>query len=221
LGGRTCADVYASGSGVSPGVVRAKGRPGAAAPDVGGHGFGFWRCRRHRGERYEGPWPTIRGLPPGRGAAAGVPSGRAGGGWAGGPSLWLLLLPCALGAAGEECGGARPRPARLVLSVGACLSLADAAGHAGRAGVVVSEFGCPRDNEPAAGVRCLPFGRAPRSPPHALRAPRWYIAETPAAHRAGGPVRWAGNERLAVTRAPCSPIHRPLTRASGPGSLTR
>ena len=73
----------------------------------------------------------------------------------------------------------------------------------------------------AAGVRCLPFGRAPRSPPHALRAPRWYIADTPAAHRAGGPVRWAGNERLAVTRAPCSPIHRPLTRASGPGSLTR
>ena len=43
------------------------------------------------------------------------PAGSAVGGWAGGPSLWLLLLPCALGAAGEECGGARPRPARVVL----------------------------------------------------------------------------------------------------------
>jgi len=29
---------------------------------------------------------------------------------------------------------------------------------------------------------------------------RWYFAETPATHRAQGPVRWAGHGRLAVTR---------------------
>jgi len=51
-----------------------------------------------------------------------------------------------------------------------------------------------------------PRGGDPPDPPHALRAPRWYFADTPAAHRAQGPVRWAGNERLTVTRAWCSPI---------------
>jgi dipeptidyl aminopeptidase/acylaminoacyl peptidase len=38
--------------------------------------------------------------------------------------------------------------------------------------------------------------RCPARP--AQRAPRWYFAETPATHRAQGPVRWAGNDRLAV-----------------------
>ncbi|MGD0937421.1 MAG: 3'-5' exonuclease, partial [Streptosporangiaceae bacterium] len=46
----------------------------------------------------------------------------------------------------------------------------------------------------------LARGATPRNPPNALRAPRWYFADTPAAHRAQGPVRWAGHERLAVTR---------------------
>ena len=44
----------------------------------------------------------------------GARSVRHGQWWVGGPPLWLLL-PRALGAAGEECGGARPRPARVVL----------------------------------------------------------------------------------------------------------
>ena len=34
-------------------------------------------------------------------------------------------------------------------------------------------------------------GATPRNPPNALRAPRWYVADTPATHRAQGPVRWA------------------------------
>src|SRR5208283_2138585 len=44
----------------------------------------------------------------------------------------------------------------------------------------------------------LARGATPRKPPNALRAPRWYFADTPAAHPAQGPVRWAGNGRLAV-----------------------
>ena len=86
------------------------------------------------------------GSSPGRVAAAGVPSGRAGGGWVGGPSLWWLLLPCALGPAGEECGGARARACAGGLPVGACPSLAGAAGHAGRFSVVVSELARPLDD---------------------------------------------------------------------------
>ena len=61
----------------------------------------------------------------------------------------------------------------------------------GRAGVVGSEFGCPLDNEPADGVRCLPLeGHAPRNPP--LRfAPR---GGTSPGHRplAGPQARFAG-----------------------------
>jgi len=37
-----------------------------------------------------------------------------------------------------------------------------------------------------------PGGTTPLEPPAALRAPQWYFAETPAAHRTQGPVRWAG-----------------------------
>ena len=39
---------------------------------------------------------------------------------------------------------------------------------------------------------------------------------TPAAHRAQGPVRWAGNERFAVTRCGASPITPAAHRAQGP-----
>ena len=75
---------------------------------------------------------------------------------------------------------------------------------------------------PAAPAR----GATPRNPPHALRAPRWYFADTPATHRARGPVRWAGNDRLVVGRVrvladrtgrslgPSAPARWPVTSAS-------
>jgi hypothetical protein len=51
------------------------------------------------------------------------------------------------------------------------------------------------------GSLCWPGGTTPLEPPGALRAPRWYFAGTPAAHRAQG-ARFASRyERLAVTRS--------------------
>jgi hypothetical protein len=44
------------------------------------------------------------------------------------------------------------------------------------------------NRRPGFGV-CHLRWHAPRNPPDALRAPRWYFAETPATHRAQGPVR--------------------------------
>ncbi len=38
----------------------------------------------------------------------------------------------------------------------------------------------------------LARGDDPRNPPLRSAPARWYFADTPAAHRAGGPVRWAG-----------------------------
>ena len=38
-------------------------------------------------------------------------------------------------------------------------------------------------------VRSVTRGATPRTP---RNAPRWYIADTPATHRAQGPVRWTG-----------------------------
>jgi len=46
----------------------------------------------------------------------------------------------------------------------------------------------------------LARGATPRNPPLRFAPARWYFADTPATHRAQGPVRWAGNDRLAVTR---------------------
>jgi hypothetical protein len=43
-------------------------------------------------------------------------------------------------------------------------------------------------------------GGDPPEPPAALRAARWYFADTPALAEAFGPGSLAGNERLAVTR---------------------
>jgi hypothetical protein len=79
---------------------------------------------------------------------------RAGGG--GGAHLSLsLLLPCLVGAAGDECGGARP-PVWAAGPSCRCLPfLAGAAGHAGHASVVVSELGRPFDDQPASGPRCV------------------------------------------------------------------
>jgi len=72
------------------------------------------------GERPQGPQGAM-GVAPGTAGArrtAGPGTGR-GAGWAGRPSL-PLLFPCPVRAAGDECGGAEPRPARCVL-LGACL----------------------------------------------------------------------------------------------------
>ena len=58
-------------------------------------------------------------------------------------------------------------------------------------------------------------GDDPPNPPHALRAPLRYFADTPVTHRAQGAVRWAGNDRLAV-----GPSEDPADvpgAASGPG----
>ena len=53
------------------------------------------------------------------------------------------------GAAGDERGGARPRPVRCAF-LGACLSPASAAGRNGRASLVASELGRPLDNQAVA-----------------------------------------------------------------------
>jgi hypothetical protein len=56
-----------------------------------------------------------------------------------------------------------------------------------------SQFGGALDHQASAWAGCLPFGVArPPEPPAALRAPLGYFADTPAARRAGGPVRCAG-----------------------------
>jgi hypothetical protein len=88
------------------------------------------------------------------GGAGSVRCCPAGGGWAGHLSL-SLLLPCLVGAAGDECGGARP-PVWAAGPSCRCLPfLAGAAGHAGHASVVVSELGRPFDDQPASGPRCV------------------------------------------------------------------
>ena len=67
----------------------------------------------------------------------------------------------------------------------------------------------------------LARGATPRSPPHALRAPRWYLAGTPALAGPRGPGSLAGCDRLAVTRCcAISPIPTGVRRSlpfGGPG----
>ena len=92
-----------------------------------------------------------------------------------------------------------------------------------RAGLVARGSAVLADSSaaaPGSEARSLARGRPPE-PPAALRVPRWYVADTPATRRARGPVRWAGNERPAVTRLGCSPIAPATRRARGPGSLGR
>jgi hypothetical protein len=128
------------------------------------------------------------------------PAGPAVGGRA---ILWLLLLM----RAERGRGGVRRRsPLACACSSCWCVpSLAGPAGHADRARDVASEFGRPFDNEPAAGVRCLPFGRArPLWNPPLRYAPRDAGPElVMAAGPSGGhlgvadvavavqPIRWA------------------------------
>ncbi len=71
-----------------------------------------------------------------------------------------------------------------------------------------------------AGYPVLARGATPRTPRMRSAPARWYFAEPPVAHRARGPVRWAGNERLAVAR--CG-TRRDTGRSPGtrPGSLGR
>ena len=81
------------------------------------------------------------------------------------------------------------------------------------------------------GTRPGSLGRYERLavPPAALRAPQWYLADAPAAHRAQGPVRWAGMSASPypplrfAPRSGTSPTHRPLTGSDGgtPGGGVR
>ena len=275
--------------------------------------------RRRRRAGGTGPAGRLQGfvLAPARARRVGVPGGGAGAwGWAGGPSLWLLLLPCLVGAAGEECGRRSAPAARWVYRPGCLPSLARAAGHAGRVSVEAQScavhsmtrrrptyfFGfvsspCgerPRKTRwqcvppllrarvtvrwstrsPGVGL-CWLFaiwsGTPPWNPPLRFAPARWYIADsadpggdppeppacaprprggtsptvltrganppeppacaprprggTSPTHRPltgpKGPVRWAGNDRLAVTRCGSRRQHRALARACGPDSLGR
>ena len=87
------------------------------------------------------------------GCAAAVVSVRRGAARRGGAGGWATCACDAdsvpAGAAGDERGGARSRPARCAF-LGACFSWASAAGRNGRASLMASELGRPLDNQAAA-----------------------------------------------------------------------
>ena len=195
-----------------------------------------------------GPAGRNGGCPGDGGCAAYGGCGVRARGRAGRPSL-PLLFPCLVRAAGDECGGAEPRPARCVL-LGACLpqpgrpvplaalawclftvqlSTRSPAGGPGpafaiwsvtppvppypplrsapRGGTSPTHRRSPGHEGPARSYR--PGGRPP-VPPAALRAPRWYFADTPALAGPRGPGSLAGYDRLALTR--CGARRYPPTR---------
>ena len=138
-----------------------------------------------------------------------------------GPPFLAAAVPCPVRAAGDECGGAEPRPARCVVP-GPCLpqpgrpvplaALAwclftgqlSARSPAGGLGPAFAIWGgtTPRNpplrcaprrgtsptHRPLTGPRpgslCAARGDDPPEPPAVLRAPPWYLADTPATHRA-------------------------------------
>ena len=123
----------------------------------------------------------------------------------------------------EECGGARPRPARVVLLLVAAFPwlarpVTLAALESSCQSPAVHEITSRR---PGVGV-CHLEGHAPRSPPPRFAPARWYFAGTPATRRAVGPDSLTRYERLSVASTAVtgrrhqqeSPATRCGTRAS-------
>jgi hypothetical protein len=63
---------------------------------------------------------------------------------------------------------------------------------------------------------CWPGGRPPGTPRMRSAPARWYFADTGQSPEPSARVRWAGHDRLAVTRRGCSPI-APAVHRKGPG----
>jgi hypothetical protein len=150
---------------VSPGVVLAKGWPGArstggsstrGAEPLGGGGGGLWCVR----------------------------PGLVVGGWEGHHSFAAASVP-----GGRGRGGVRRRSApagRWVYRPGCLPSLARAAGHAGRVSVVVSELGRPLNDQAAATYF---FGFV--SSPYGERTWKLGVTAVPPSLRARVTVRWS------------------------------